>query len=169
MRPPRFPFHRRLVAYAAIVAVVGGHLYDLAMDWEHWPFSPYPMYSHRMGNELTVYRLMGVVAGGSGGGAAGEAEAEIPLITRRYLWPLDSMSTAGALRRMHREPDREALLGEAMGDCLARYEARRAAGKHDGPPLSAIRLYRMTWEMDPWARNRDRPDRRELIYEARTP
>ena len=147
---------RKLVAYLAIGVVVGGQVYDLVFDREHWPFSPYPMYSYVMGERVSVYRLMGVEDDGG----------EFPLLNSRYLRPLNWLGMAGALSRLDRKPDRERLLGEALGDCLARYERRRVAGEHDGPPLRAIRLYRLSWTMNPSASNRDRPDRRELLFEG---
>ena len=117
------------------------------------------MYSHRMGSELTVYRLMGVVAGG-GGGAAGEAEAEIHLITRQYLWPLDSMSTAGALRRMNREPDREALLGPRLRVLFAGSMVLLLVGVRLllGPSFEMLLLCHLFWvpwdRVEGWARRR---------------
>jgi hypothetical protein len=157
---------RKLVAYAAIGVVVGGHLFDLAADREHWPFSTYPMYSYPMNDQLRVYRLMGVVDDETGADADMNGDAEFPLVSGRYLRPLNALGLASGLGYLNRKPDRERLLDEAMGDVLARYERRRAAGGHDGPRLRAIRLYRLHWTMNPSASNRDRPDRRELIYEA---
>jgi len=54
----------------------------------------------------------------------------------------------------------------ALLDCLRRYEGRRERGGHDGPALTGIRLYRVAWELDPWARNVDRPRHRELVAEV---
>lgn len=47
-----------------------------------------------------------------------------------------------------------------------RYEAVRREGLHHGPPLQAIRLYLLYRSPDGWARNIDRPDRKELIFEV---
>ncbi len=37
---------------------------------------------------------------------------------------------------------------------------------HDGPPLRGLRLYRLQWQLHPWARNRDRPQVKRLLYEV---
>jgi hypothetical protein len=46
------------------------------------------------------------------------------------------------------------------------YEARRASGENEGPPLDAVRAYDMTWTLAPDARNVNRPDVRRLIAEV---
>jgi hypothetical protein len=47
------------------------------------------------------------------------------------------------------------------------YEARRASGENEGPPLEAVRAYDMTWTLDADSRNVERPDVRRLIAEVR--
>ena len=152
-RPPIRSW-RRWVVYAAIAVVVGGHARDIITDEEHWPFSPYPMYSYPPPRELTVYRMAGVVAAGE----------EFPLLQRMYLRPLNAGSAGSTLGRLDRRNNR-AGLDLALRECLTRYEALRLAGRHDGPPLCGVRLYRLTWVVgrpDPKAE----PDRRELRHEV---
>jgi len=54
-------------------------------------------------------------------------------------------------------------------DSLARYEAQRERGAHDGPPLRAVRLYDAHWTLESDARNVDRPDRVHLVDEVSAP
>jgi hypothetical protein len=52
-------------------------------------------------------------------------------------------------------------------DVYDRYERRREAGDHDGPPLQAVRVYQLHWVLQPGARNAMHPNARELVYEYR--
>jgi len=58
--------------------------------------------------------------------------------------------------------DRPADLAAAVEDVYARYERRRKAGDHDGPPLQAVQ-----WTLQPDAGNAMEPDARALVYEHR--
>lgn len=152
---------RVLLVYGVIALITVGSLFDIVTGREHWPFSPYPMYATvARKRSLTVLRLYGVTK-------AAPAR-EIPLVAFRYIQPFNSARLEGALRtimaRRGRRPLQAALL-----DCLQRYEKLRKAGRHDGPPLQAIRLCRVYWKLDPWARNVDSPNRKELILEVSTP
>lgn len=161
-RPPEDPSsrvepmakHRLFVVYALGAVIVGGSLSDLIRDAEHWPFSNYPMYSETVtSRSLTWFRLLGVVEGGT----------EIPLDDNRYLQPFDNSRLEGAMELAFRKH----YLKEAVLDCLMRYEALRRAGRHNGPRLQALRLYRYYWVLDPWARNIDHPDRKDFLVEVR--
>ena len=149
--------------YLIIGVIVGGSLYDLARDSEHWPFSQYGMYSEvQRDPSLSVMRLFGVTRGES---------QEIPMLRFDYVQPLDQSRIRWAFEDMNYRPNREQRMRAALSDCLARYERLREAGRHHGPPLEAIRLYRLYWKLDPWARNANGPDRKELLFEVskRTP
>jgi len=145
--------HRLLVVYALNAVIVGGSLFDLIRDQEHWPFSQYPMYSHtEISRSLTILRLFGITQQGT----------EIPLYDSRYFQPFDDSRLPEALERTAKKHQ----LKEAVWDCLVRYEALRRAGRHDGPPLRAMRLYQVYWVLDPWARNVNHPDRKNLLVEV---
>jgi hypothetical protein len=156
------PARSRLwLVHAVIVVIVVGSFYDIVTGREHWPFSPYAMYSRIKRKEtVTTLRLYGVTEDGP---------AEMPLSADAYIQPFRRARLAGALSRMNgsREPTRRRRLTAALRDCLERYEALRRARRHDGPALQAIRLYRVHWKLDPWARNEARPDQRDLIFEVR--
>jgi len=144
---------RLLLVYTLYAVIVGGSLFDLIKDTEHWPFSQYAMYSQtEKFRSYTRLRLFGVTQEG----------AEIPLYDIRYLQPFDNSRLAAALELVAQKHQ----LKEAVLDCLLRYEALRRAGRHNGPALQAMRLYRVSWVLDPWATNIDHPDRKDLLVEV---
>ena len=96
---------RLFVAYSAIALVVLGHLRDIVTDAEHWPFSPYPMYSYPPPDRLDLYRVVGVVKAAEG--SAGPPGREFPLVERRYLRPLDARTLSAAMSRLDKRPGRE--------------------------------------------------------------
>lgn len=146
---------RLLVVYALGAVIFGGALSDLVRDTEHWPFSPYPMFSEiSVSKTYSALRLYGVVQR--------SPLIEMQLDSNRYLQPFDNSRLASALDQALQE----GRLDEEVTDCLTRYEALRRAGRHDGPSLVAMRLYRVTWTLDPSASNIDRPDRRDLLTEV---
>jgi len=146
---------RLFVVYALGAVILGGALSDLVRDTEHWPFSPYPMYSGlATSNTLSALRLFGVVQR--------SPLVEIQLDSGLYLQPFDNSRLGDALEYALRENSAR----EGVADCLARYEALRRAGRHDGPSLVAMRLYRVTWTIDPSPNDLDHPDRKELLMEV---
>jgi len=149
---------RRRVVYAALAVICAGSLVDLATDREHWPFSQYAMYSDvkREPYELRQLRLFGVPAAGE----------EFALRQFEYIQPFDQVRLRLMLSEFRSDPKRQPLLATALQDCLSRYETLRRAGRHNGPPLAAVRLYELHWHLDPWARNAERPDRRTLVLEV---
>jgi hypothetical protein len=143
---------RLLLVYALGAIIFGGTLSDMLSDTEHWPFSPYPMYSTMDVSETYSFlRLYGVLQR--------SPLVEVPLDDNIYLQPLDNSRLPPALERAAMEN----RLDEAMADCLARYESARQAGRHGGPRLVGVRLYRLTWTLQPSASNVDQPDRKELL------
>ena len=149
---------RRLVASLAVF-ITGGSLFELALDppyrQEHWPFSQYQMYSLLPRNQVSMRRLYGVEKGGTG--------REVPLWDGEYVYPFDNARLWFSWNRLDASPKRESVLPVALGDVLARYEARRARGLHDGPPLEAVRLYLIHWTLG--TPTNELP--RELLWEVR--
>ncbi|MEP6592692.1 MAG: hypothetical protein ABJC51_03325, partial [Acidobacteriota bacterium] len=84
-------------------------------------------------------------------------------------WPLDQSRLPLGLRRMADEPDGPARLQRAITDVLVRYNARRATGAITGPELQAIRLYKISWTLEPFAANLDLPTTRVLMAESPGP
>jgi hypothetical protein len=127
------------------VAIVG--------DRELWPFSSYPMFSTpRRPPTVTRLWIVGVREDGT----------ETPLADRAAYRPLAWSHVERVLQRADR-----ARIVLALDDLLARNETRRHEGDPGAPSLAALRLYRLTWTADPWAANRDHPQSRELLGEAR--
>jgi hypothetical protein len=157
---------RRIVISTAIAVVVFGSIFaivrDDAYEKELWPFSAYPMYSRIWrGRNVTRYRLFGVVRG--------DPDApEIPLIRRTYFLPIDFSRFYFSLDRI-RLKNGGAGLEPAIRDTLERYEARRKAGLHDGPPLRAIRLREQRWRLSASGANRDRPEASRVVLEVASP
>jgi hypothetical protein len=151
--------YRVWIVYAAIVLITWGSLFDIVTDTEHWPFSPYRMYSDvNRDYSLTQFRLFGVTESAP--------LREMALWEFQYIQPFDNSRLHAALRGMLGSRTRNQWLSEALRDILVRYDALRHAGLHNGPPLRGIRLYRLYWKLDPWARNVDDPDSRELVLEV---
>ena len=148
---------RRALVYSVIALVVLPHLYDIARQQEHWPFSNYPMWA-RLSKDWHVTAAAPV------GITDDPARPEVELSDPAYFAPMPlhfQRLTFGALKKP--SPRREKVLG----DYLRRYEQLRTAGRHDGPPIVGIRLYERYWDMDRYATNARRPDRTTLLYEYR--
>jgi hypothetical protein len=153
-------YGRRLLVGSLAAVITAGSAAEILLDppyaREHWPFSQYQMYSERSAPKLSMRRLFGVTAG---------TGREIPLVDKRYIFPFDHSRFWFSLDRLDKSPDRERLLTIALSDCLRRYEARRREGLHDGPPMSALRLYRLRWNAAP--AGQDRIVERELLWEVK--
>jgi GT2 family glycosyltransferase len=150
---------RLLLAAALVTATALGSLYDIVTDQEHWPFSPYAMFSYvERQPTLRVLRLFGVT-----GDAASD---EFPLLDGRFIQPFDQCRLATALAGTYYNAARRPLITPMLRDVLERYERLRLAGVHEGPPLQAIRLYELDWTLDPHAANLSFPDRRQQLAEV---
>jgi hypothetical protein len=150
------------VIYVAIATIIGASALAIVLDppliHEPWPFSAYRLYAQKMPNDyIRRHRLFGVTRE--------EPAREIPLVDE-YLEPFEHLRFTDALRQLQREKHPERL-EEGLRDMLARYEARRRAGKHDGPALRGVRLYLLRWRLvNRLPRNRDVPDERRLLLEV---
>jgi hypothetical protein len=145
------------MVYGLVAVVVLNSLYDIVFDTEHWPFSNYEMFStiRRGGSTLTRVGVYAV--------PSDTALGEFPLLAAEQIHPFDQSRLAIAIGKLESSPRR---LDQALGDLLGRYEARRQAGQHDGPRLRAVKLYEVTWTLDPWARNVEAPDQKRLLYQV---
>lgn len=151
----------RIWLVTAFVLFIGGaSLFDILAEQEHWPFGPYRMFAGLARPDAV--QSLGLI------GLTADPEPEEVAVQRSWcLEPLNQGDIQGALNRMRGAAQREQLLDTLLRTCLERYEARRQAGLLDGPPLSAIRLYRFSWKFDSRARNAtQRPDRRDLLHEV---
>ncbi len=151
----RMSWRRLLFVHVLLACLVGGHLYDIVTDQEHWPFSQYPMFSNVDESRThRTLRVFGVTAG-----------TELPLLSPAYIHPFDQCRLSTALLRLSDRTTVRRDLDEALSDVWHRYEARRIAGHNGGPALTAVRLYSLEWNLDPKATNARTPETREVLAE----
>jgi hypothetical protein len=143
---------RRVVANLVLGGILVGSAAAIVTGKELWPFSPYPMFSSvRAGPVLEKLWFQGVLADGR----------EVPIHGHRAFHPLRLAQLTRGLERLPK-----GQMEEALRDVLLRYGVERRAGRHDGPPLKGLRIYRMTFAFDPDPAGRDRPRSCELVAEA---
>jgi hypothetical protein len=132
------------------------------VSWlELWPFSPYKMFSEtrRASDTLTRYRVFGI--------PAEDPTTEIR-VTPPMLAPLHNSSVQRLARQARRAPDPERSLQALAGALLDFYEVGRRRATHRGPRLVGLRLYEDFWsDLDPRARNAERPHRRTALVTVR--
>jgi hypothetical protein len=152
---------RRAWVTAGLVLFIAVHLVELARDKEHWPFFSYPMYSWLERDRAVLsHRLVGVLA---------ENGEEVTLQERSLIQPFDQSRLADAFSLISKAPDASARWAAVVPDLFARYERRRREGVHGGRPLKGMRVYLTRHELDAWARNLERPERRDLAAEFMKP
>jgi hypothetical protein len=148
---------RRAFLSLLFAALIGGSLYDIVRDEEHWPFSQYPMFRGVWRSPTFKWlRVFGVTADGQ----------ELPLQEDRYIQPFDQSRLASAFRRILQKSDGTSRVDEALSELLVRYDQLAAEGAHYGPRLAGLRLYELEWTIDAAAANVARPDRRRLLGEV---
>jgi glycosyltransferase involved in cell wall biosynthesis len=147
---------RLALVHVLLAVLLGASAYDIITGREHWPISPYPMFSSvERQATLDGVRLFGVTD---------EAPPrEIPLLDRSMIAPFDQTRLSTAMARAIADPGRRPLVDDMLRDCLLRYQRLRALGTNAGPSLRAIRLYDVHWTLDSEAANVDSPDRRLLL------
>jgi hypothetical protein len=150
--------NRGLLVHLLIAGVIAGSVFDIATRQEHWPFSDYPMFAviHQKPVLENWYRLYGVTYD----------NREVAILKYSELWPLDQSRLPLGLRRLYQQSGGHERARVAVDDILRRYELRRAQGLHKGPPLRALRLYAVNWDLEPYAANLDHPRSRELLIEV---
>lgn len=155
VQPPvkAMPRWRVWMVLGVLVFIVGGHLVEVVTQHEHWPFSPYQMWSIATQSwDLTDERLYGVTDEPS--------PREILLQDPSYFYPLPSRFMRLHMIRGLKEQEHgdSTHLNAITTDYLRQYEDRRKAGLHNGPPLKGLRMYRFHWLMARDASNVDKPD-----------
>jgi hypothetical protein len=163
---PRFaalaPSRRRLALWV-IYGVIGVHVVAMGAKIDEWPLTYYGMYSRVQPPEVEWQVVYGVTADGR----------EVRLQDDDYWTPLGAARLGAVLRRLRKGADPHAAVGSGDGQVVDRtvaglmtiYETHRRRGWHDGPPLAKLRLYAVTWRLDPRLANLDAPERLELVSE----
>ena len=145
------------LVYGIVGALTLGHLMEIARQTEHWPFSNYPMWAR-------VTRDWNVRVADPVGVTAANPSVEVKLTAPEYFAPMPVY-----YQRLNLERAARRKRDDMLRDYLARYERRREAGEHAGPPLRGIRVYENAWLMDRNASNVQTPERRTLLYEYQAP
>lgn len=122
---------RRIFIHAVLITFLAITCFDIAAGVEHWPFSQYPMYSTLQNERDRLPALYGVTASG---------EFAIPV---QALRPFNEGRLLFALRRLDGES-----LDRALADLRRIYDRNRGSGRYNGPPISALKLYLVTWDLD---------------------
>ncbi len=164
------PKQRIFLLSFVTVLFMFGSFYDIITDQEHWPLSNYPMFS---GNKAEKHEG-GVKALWLYGVSQEEPHQEIAMTNNSYFNPVSSSKLKKALSKANKKRNlkkRERELNGVVSDSLERYEAGRQAGRHNGPPIQALRLYEMKWNIDDQAfeargEDVDEPDQQELLIEV---
>jgi hypothetical protein len=91
---------------------------------------------------------------------------EIPLTAQRHFAPFNAARLSAALVRLGQLRNQPEQFQSASRNLIQLYENSRRQGLHNDPPLEALRIYQMQWQLDPWARNVDTPDLRQLLVEV---
>ncbi|MEO6436096.1 MAG: hypothetical protein ABIP55_10090 [Tepidisphaeraceae bacterium] len=143
-----------------LAVVVLGHLVCIFTFRDVWPFSRYAMYAGSMpvSRPLVIYRAYGVTDD------ATAAEFELgngPL-------PLSDTVLRARWEREWADPKRTQASLLAAGQWYERLRARDEHSSAGGarPRFSAVRLYRLEWDVLPDASNRALPTRRVLLSET---
>ena len=144
----------KYVANAVIVAVISIFLYDIFNYDEHWPFSSHRMYSTINGPTYVKNELMLVTADG-------EVTPDVDL----YFKPFKKSRFNYMLRNLIRSGNKR-LAREALDNMATIYEKNKEASDDQWPELVGLRLYQLSWELDPSLANRDNP-RKSLMFEYR--
>jgi hypothetical protein len=141
-----------------IGCLIGGSLFSIGTAVELWPFSDYPMYRYIQGPTVSQSRIAIITENG-----------EVDLRSRRWLAPLDISRLSAALGELSRRKADEPALREVGDFALQRYDSLRQAGMSAGSEAIGVRIYRATWVLEPWARNRNRPDTITMMLEWKKP
>lgn len=144
--------HRLWVAGGVLSFIVLGHVAAFASHTEPWPFSRYHLYSKVYSTREPIKRLylVGLTEGGR----------EVAL-SNRHFPPIDGTRLRRALSRIFEPEDDAPVDPEQLAGWLELYERFRVEGKHDGPALVGMRVYKGEWHFRGDARNaKDPPDKR---------
>jgi hypothetical protein len=136
--------------------LVGMQVIEMGLQLEHWPFSNYPMYSGIQPTRLSWVRVAGIVHGSE----FWLSDSQIrPFAHDRISHALNRHVSSG--------PNWQARADDALAGILRLYEAGRQTGRHAGPPLLGVRLYRLAWALNPSLANQPARESKELIREYR--
>lgn len=151
------------MVFGLLAFMVLGHLVEVVTQREHWPFSPYPMWSRpSLGWEINREMLRGVTDEPTPREVALQPGQLYPI---PYQMVVVNMQNARQAAKGNKPGDAERA-GRIIKGLLQHYNNRVAAGQNAGPKLKDLRLYVVTWKMDTDASpaSKQNPVRTELVY-----
>jgi hypothetical protein len=152
---------QRIAAYLALLAFGAPSVIIALAGGEIWPFLDYRMYAEaKLTPEVDWLELVGRTEDGRIFPLDDE-QYIVPFAYSELLRALDALDVSGEINP---SPARRALIG-----LLVAYETQRHAGEHDGPPLSALEVYRVGWLAQPGANNYANPAWRTLLQSVSMP
>ena len=155
---PALPRAQRWAVSAALAALLGVTALGMHRGQEFWPVSFYPMFAGtRLEARVDHVALRAVPADGS---------AAFPLFRSEQLHPYGWYRHRRALRRLLDGAGGVPAARVALADTLRRYEQGRRRGRHDGPPLRALRLERVDDRLEPSAPGMVRSSDRVVVTEV---
>lgn len=146
---------RMVIVHILIGLFLFGSISCIVADAELWPFSNYPMYSYPYRSEFNRKLVYGVTVDGN----------EVRLSEGRFWWPLSEVRIANTFMRL-KKLNKQDQWSSAAGYLEHLYYSRKKRKRHTGPILSGLRLYRVSWTIQPQAVNREHPDRKRLLAEV---
>lgn len=151
------PFRARFVNVGILGFLVFPGAVAIVFHADFYPYSDYPMYSsvvHRTDRDVVL----------AYGVPVDETQAEMQLASHKYIEPFQQGRLRRVIYRLAQEEFTDLERDAFLQFMYERYEARRLAGVHQGPPLREIRVYAVRWELDATASNRNHPTEQTLLY-----
>jgi len=142
--------------------MVGSFLFAIVADTELWPLSPYAMYPKASSDRIRTLELFGTPVSGG----------DLRFDRRGYFRQAPGLAVSALSRILDQNGDPAFRLDGALDHLLLDYNRLREEGRHQGPPLIGLRLYRRSWKVDPIAGSSDppgSPSQELLIREVHLP
>lgn len=140
------------------VLIIVTQVAEIYVNRECWPFLVYSMYAAPQAPEISWDRVYGIARDGR----------EFQLYASPYTPPFTDVEVAYSLDYLLHRPE-PARLDAALSGCYKLYLDARKLGRHHGPDLQALRIYRLTWHVEKSLRNKEIPDSKQQMYEFRVP
>jgi hypothetical protein len=153
---------RRTFLVSFISLMIGAHLLAIAVKFDDWPLSYYGMFSTIARRDAGFPLLYGVTAEGH----------EVVLPLHSHFAPFNRTMLGNSLRKLDqaarrtRKKRNPQQVTPAIESLLALYELNRERGRHAGPEIVAMRLYRCKFQLDPQLANLEAPEHREFVCEV---
>lgn len=148
---------RRLwIVNMLLLGITAGSLIDIVSGREHWPFSPYAMYS-RLELDRTARKIMVF------GVPEDLTQDPFPLQARQFIRPFERTRLNTAMSLLYRSSQGERNIRLAAKDIWRRYSSLRRTKLNAGPRLKEVRVYEVWWQLRADASNVRSPDRKRLL------